>query len=328
VNTLKWGIASTGEIAKNMAEAFAADGRGAPLAVSSRSADRARQFAGKHGIQRAYPDLEALLADEDIDAVYIAGPHHTHFEYARKALSAGKHVLREKPLTVNAADSLRLAELSGETGRFLMEAMWTRFIPAMRRIMDLIEAGEIGTVKFVSADFCVNPPYVPEGRLFSPSLAGGALLDLGVYPVSLAQWLFRRFASFSGQVRLADTGVDMAASVSLAGTDGQLASLAFGLDGFKPREAHILGTNGEIFIPELFFRPHRFLVRREGVSDEEIELPFEGNGYIHEIRHVEECVAAGLNESPVMPLADTVETLRICDGLRHEWGIVYPFEES
>ena len=325
---LNWGIASTGEMAKNMATAFNFDNKKRQLAVSSRNEDQARKFATQYGIHNSYGSFAAMLEDTKIDVVYIAGPHTTHYDYARLALKAGKNVLGEKPLTINFKQSQELANIAKNQNLFLMEAMWMRFFPAMENLKKMIKQGELGEIHFVNADFCVKPDYDLSSRLFDRKLGGGGLLDLGVYPLSLIQWILGNFDSVTGVANLGEAAVDINSVVCGKCVNNSLFTFSCGFNAWKPREAHIVGDKAEIYIPEIFFRPDRFIIRHKKKQDLELNFPFDGNGYIHEIRHVEDCISQGKIESPIMPLSDSLEILRIADQLRHQWGVIYPCEEQ
>lgn len=323
---MRWGIASTGEIARSMARAFLLAEHSNLLAVSSRAQKRADEFAREHHVPRAYGSLEAMLDDAEVDIVYVAGPHSTHFDYAEKALGAGKHVLCEKAFTINAPQAEKLIDMARKRKLFLMEAMWMRFFPVMEAIRSMMRGGEFGSIRYVAAEFCLHMPYNPKHRLFNPELGGGALLDLGVYPLSFAQMVLGRFDEVQGACVKDSNGVDVFSSMSLRSVSGGIASLSTGFTIRTPCGAHIYGDDAEAFIPENFFNPHRLIIRREGKDDREMEFPIEGDGHIYEIRHIEECIASDKTESPLMTLDDSLEIMRTTDKLRRLWNFLYPEE--
>jgi predicted dehydrogenase len=274
------------------------------VAIGSRAPDRAREFAARHGIAEgcAYDGL--LTAD--LDVVYIATPHPQHHALAIAALRAGKPVVVEKAFTTSLADTRQIVDLAAASGLFCMEAMWTRFQPAVVEAKRLVDDGAIGDVIAVQADLGAYRAYDPSSRLFAPELGGGATLDLGVYVISLAQ----HFLGTPDSVRATGTrypnGVDASAVIHLSYADGRAASLACALTTESPGRAVVWGTGGAIEIPPRFHHPTQLVVRRNGTGAQTLDLPVKGRGYAHEIDEVNRCLAAGLTESPTMPLADTV----------------------
>jgi len=324
---LNWGLVSTGEMAGNFAEALRRAEHSRPLAVCSRSGDRASVFAGAHGIERAYHGLPALLDDDDIDVVYIASPHNAHYRQILAALAAGRHVVCEKPMVLNAAQAGRCAAAAAERSLFLMEAVWMRFLPAIVELRRFLETGGIGMPRLVCAGFCIRVDDAAH-RLLNRSFAGGALLDLGLYPLSLAQMVLGPLSGVAGHAELGQDGIDVLDTLSVQSSRGGQASLNCGLQGFAPREATIVGSRGCVRIPEIFFRPDRLVVDYGTEKEQPRLFPFDGSGYIHEIRHVEECLGEGRLQSPVMPLDDTINVLSIMDSFRDICGIRYDEEDE
>ncbi len=326
MKTQRWGILATGNIANDLASAIK-DCEGAELlAVASRSQTKADEFAEKWSIPRAYGSYEELVNDPDVDVVYIATPHNFHYENMKLCLSAGKHVLCEKAFTINAQQAEECIQLAREKNLFLMEAMWTRFFPAVRRIREMIEEKVLGEIRFVQADFFHHLPFDAEHRLYNPNLGGGALLDLGIYPVSFAVMLLGLPEVISSSARLGETGVDEVDSLIFCYENCSSAQVSCGLGIEKPREVFILGTKGCIKIPESFFRPARFTLQLYGQEAEEHSYPYPGNGYGYELEEVMQCLAQGKLESEIMPLDETLDIMQLCDRLRAEWGVVYPEE--
>ncbi len=322
----RWGILGCGNIARKFAAGLAALEDAALVAVGSRSADKARAFAAEFGASRAHGTYEDLAADPQVDAVYVATPHPMHRDHAILCLEAGKAVLCEKPFTVNAAAARAVVQVARARGVFLMEAMWTRFLPVMVRVREWLAAGAIGEPRLVTADFGFRAGINPESRLFDPALAGGALLDVGVYPVSLACMVFGphpdRVASLA---TLGETGVDEQTAVVLGFPGGQLAVATAAIRTNTPQEARILGTDGMILLEPAFWRGERALLRTRA-GEERADLPLAGNGYNYEAAEVGRCLRAGLLESPTMPLDETIAILDVLDRIRAQWGLKYPME--
>ncbi|WNV82029.1 Gfo/Idh/MocA family oxidoreductase [Umezawaea sp. Da 62-37] len=317
-NLVRWGVVAPGGIADVVTSDLVRVRGAEVVAVSSRALPRAQAFAAKHGIPRAYGATADLLADPEVDVVYVATPHAQHHEVVREALLAGKHVLCEKPFTLTVADARELADLAKERGLFLMEAMWTRFNPLVRRIRELIAEGAIGDVRAVHADFGFTADYDPEHRLWDPALGGGALMDLGVYPVSFAHMVLGEPESVTVHGSLAPTGVDADAALLLAYPGGAHALLTCSLISTPEVRATIVGSGGRIEVPEPFFNPAAIVVN--GV-EERAEL--DGNGYTPQLAEVTQRIANGYTESPEMPLDDTVAVLRTLTTALAALGVDY-----
>ncbi len=282
-------------------------------AVGSRAKETAEEFAGRFGIERAYASYEALAADDRVDVVYVATPHNFHHAAARLCLEAGRAVLVEKPLTTNAADAEDLAALARDRGLFAMEAMWTRFNPLVVRLRELVTDGAIGDVTAVYADFAEAVGFDPEHRLWSPGLAGGALLDLGVYPVSFASMLLGEPDRVQAVATKAPTGVDASTGILLGYASGAVAALHCGFLGASSQTATVVGTAGRIEVGSPFWVPTAMTVHRAGAEPETHALDLNGDGYTYQAEEVARCVEAGLTESPAMPLDETVAILRTLD---------------
>ena len=324
---VRWGILGTGGIARQ----FTAGLRDSPgadiLAVGSRSKDSARKFADAFGVPRPHAGYEELAADPDVDVIYVATPHPIHEENVTLCLKAGKHVLCEKPMTVNAEQAERLISLAEERGLFLMEGMWTRFFPLMERVREMLSSGAIGEPRMLGVDFGFRAPFDPLQRLFNPDLGGGALLDVGVYCVSLSSMVFGAPNKISGLAHLGETGVDEQSAAILKHGDGQISTISIATRTRTPQEAVISGTEGRIRIHSEWWRPHTLTLYRPGQEDETIEALSTGNGFPHEAAEVMNCIRSGERESAVMPLRETLEIARTMDELRRQWGLVYPGEQ-
>ena len=328
MKTQRWGILATGNIANNLAPAIQACKGAELLAVASRSQANADDFARKWSVPKAYGSYEELAGDPDVDVVYIATPHNFHYENMKLCLNAGKHILCEKAFTINAAQAEECIQLAREKNLFLMEAMWTRFFPAVRKIRSLLEERVLGEIRVVQADFFLHLPFDAEHRLYNPNLGGGALLDLGIYPISFAVMLLGLPEVISSSSRLGETGVDEVDSLIFCYENCSSAHLSCGLGIEKASEVFILGTQGCIKIPGPFFRPAGFSLQLYGQEAEEHSHPYSGNGYGYEVEEVMQCLEQGKLDSEIMPLDETLDIMRLCDRLRVEWGVVYPEEES
>ncbi|MET8825006.1 Gfo/Idh/MocA family oxidoreductase [Streptomyces sp. NPDC004610] len=326
---VRWGILATGGIAA----AFTADLIDLPeaevVAVASRSEDSARAFAERFGIARAYGDWAALAADEDVDVVYVATPHSAHRAAAGMCLAAGRNVLCEKAFTLNAREAGELAALAREHDRFLMEAMWMYCHPLVRRLKALVDDGAIGAVRTVHADFGLAGPFPPSHRLRDPAQGGGALLDLGVYPVSFAQLLLGEPDGVTASAVRSEEGVDLQTGAVLTWAGGALAALHCSLVGATGTTASVTGSAGRIDVPDGFFHPERFVLHRAGRDPEEFVLdPADGprSTLRHEAREVMRALRAGEKESPLVPLDGTLAVMRTLDTIRDRIGVRYPGE--
>ncbi|HEU5030438.1 MAG TPA: Gfo/Idh/MocA family oxidoreductase [Spirillospora sp.] len=310
---LRWGILGTGGIAAVFTEDVLRLPDHEVVAVGSRSHGTAAAFAERYGVPRAHGSYAELAADDGVDVVYVATPHPLHYEPARQCIEAGRAVLVEKPFTTGAADAEKLAALARERGVFAMEAMWTRFNPLVRRLRDLVAEGAIGDVTAVYADFSITRTYDPEHRLWSPELGGGALLDLGCYPLSFTWPLLGPPASVQATASPAPTGVDANTGILLGYTSGAVALLHCGLLGDSPHTATVIGTRGRVDIASPFYRPASMTVVRTGGDPEVLTADIDGHGYTYQAQEVARCLRAGLTESPLMPLDETVAILRTID---------------
>ncbi|MGW2642475.1 Gfo/Idh/MocA family protein [Streptomyces sp. NPDC001348] len=336
--SVRWGILATGGIAA----AFAADLVDLPdaelVAVASRSEESARAFAERFGIPRAYGDWESLAKDGDIDVVYVATPHSAHRVAAGLCLEAGRHVLCEKPFTLNLREAGELVELARGRGRFLMEAMWMYCNPLVRRLKALVDDGAIGEVRTVQADFGLAGHLLPEARngelppahrLRDPALGGGALLDLGVYPVSFAHLLLGEPSDVTARATLSAEGVDLQTGALLGWESGALASVHCSIVGGTSVSASVTGSRGRIDIPDGFFHPDRFVLHRDGRAPEEFAAdPADGprSSLRHEAKEVMRALRAGETESPLVPLDGTLAVMRTLDAVRERIGVRYPGE--
>jgi predicted dehydrogenase len=320
---IRWGVVGPGRIAEQVVKDFAHVDGARAIAVASRSLDRAQNFAGRHGIDRAHGSYADILADPDVDVLYVATPHPQHHAVAVAAIRAGKALLVEKAFTATVAGAREVVELSRQNGVFVMEAMWTRFQPAVVRLRELIAAGAIGEVRSVQADLGVQRDFDPADRLFAKELGGGALLDLGVYVVSFAQMLLGDPDTVAVSGSRFETGVDAEAALLLGYADGRSATLTTSLRNALPGQARVFGTTGWIDVLPRFHHPQTIVLHRAGADPEEITLPQLGGGYSHELIEVTECLRAGRTESAVMPLADTLAVQQVLEEAAGQLGVTF-----
>lgn len=323
---VRWGVVGPGNIARKFAAALAGTPGGRLDAVAARSLERGRVFAAENGVERIYANASELAADPEIDAVYVATPHPFHYACALAALEGGKAVLCEKPITLNASELTRLIAAARKHRVFLMEAMWTRFLPVSARVREWVGSGAIGDLRMISADFCFSNEFNPDSRLFSPELGGGALLDVGIYPLAYAQMLAGEPESVRGGTFPAPTGVDGCDAMLLQYPAGVFALLSCAVNTFAANDARIRGAAGEIAVPEFWSAETATLLRSGASEPETFSCPHRINGYEYEIEEVHRCLGAGVLESPLMPLADSLALQRIMDKLRADWKVSYPHE--
>lgn len=318
----RWGILGTGRIAAKFAEGLKALPEAELWAVGSRTGDAARAFAARSGAARAHAGYEALVSDPAVDVVYVASPHSHHLEHTLLALEAGKPVLCEKPLALDAGQAAQMIAHAGARGLFLMEAMWTRFFPLVREALDLVGSGALGRLRILAADLGIHRTPQSRPRLFDPALGGGALLDVGVYPVSLATWLLGPPASVTSSVHIGPHAVDEAVAAVLGYEHGQLAVVYGAITTETPKQADLLGEAGSLRLHANFVCPTRMTLRQDGRPERTIERPLEGNGMHHEAQEVMRCLRAGRVQSEVMPLADSLAALHTLDRIRAGWPAV------
>lgn len=323
---LGWGILATGGIAHAFASDLTREGFRI-AAVGSRREDAARAFATEFGIPNAHASYEALVADDSVDVVYVATPHPMHVENALLAIDAGKHVLIEKPVTLNARDAQRIADRASERGVVVMEAMWTRFLPHMVRVRELLASGVLGEVRTVLADHTQALPTNPEHRLQNPDLGGGALLDLGIYPVSFAVDVLGLPQGIRAHASMTATGVDRQTAMIFDYADGRQAVLHTALDTAGPNRAAIIGTEGAIEIDRVFYTPTSFThYDRSWSVVERFEQPVATRGMHFQAAELESRVAGAA--PTVLPFDESVAIMGLLDEVRSQIGLVYPAEAA
>jgi predicted dehydrogenase len=313
---LRWGVIGTGGIAATMTADLNLTDSGRVVAVGSRHQESADRFADQFDIPHRHGSYEELVTDPEVDVVYVATPHPMHHANTLLALEAGRPVLVEKAFTMNAAEAHDLVDTARSNGLFLMEAMWTRFLPHMAEIRRLVADGSLGDIVTVIADHGQWFPHDPQSRLFDPSLGGGALLDLGVYPVSFASMILGRPDRIVAIIEPAFTGVDGQTSMLFGYASGAHAVLTCTSEARTPTRAAIVGTDARIEIDGDFYTPSSFaLIRRDGTASR-FAQPHRGRGLRHEADEVARCLREGLLESPLMPLDETISIMETMDAVR------------
>ena len=323
--TIRWGIASTGKIAAAMTTALRTLPDAEVVAVGSRSLDAADAFASRFGIPNVHGSHDALYGDDDVDIVYVASPHSHHHAMTIDALDAGRHVLCEKAFALNATQAREMVAAAARNDRFLMEAMWTWFIPAVTEVKRRVDAGEIGELRLIEADFGL-PIHDEQGRHRRNDLAGGALLDLGIYPVTFARFLAGDPVEVTAIGTIGPTGVDTNVGGVVSYSSGAIGVFTTSLDAHSPGRATIVGTEGTIHVETPFWHPSAFIVERRGAEPNRVEIP--NDGLAHEAAHAMERIRGGHRESDVIPLETTVSTMELLDEIRAQVGVVYPQERD
>ncbi|MFE4949576.1 Gfo/Idh/MocA family protein [Leifsonia sp. NPDC056665] len=318
---LGWGVVGTGWIAERFVDALHAHTRQRVVAVAARRPGSAEAFAGTHGVPTAHPDVAALLADPAVDVVYVATPHPSHAELAIAAIDAGKHVLVEKPLALDAAQAREVASRARAAGVYCAEALWTFFLPRFDVVRRLVERGEIGDLRTVLAEY---GEYLPDDhRAMSPALAGGSLLDLGTYPIALAARWTGRPATVRAVGETNRSGVNAQTGALVQDESGRIAVLHTSLIAGSATTAALIGTEGSIELPGPFYHPGTVLLRtRDGQARAVFDEPRIGHAGLHfEAAAVARDIADGRTESAIRPLADTIAFLELMDAIRAEAGI-------
>ena len=323
---LRWGILATGWIADLFTRDLLLTGH-TVAAVGSRSRENAEKFARQFGIASAHGSYEALVADPDVDIVYVSTPHPMHAGAALLALGAGKHVLVEKPFTINAAEAQQVVDLATGKGLVVLEAMWTRFLPHMVRIREIVASGVLGEVRSVIADHTRDLPADPAHRLNALELGGGALLDLGIYPISFAWDILGEPTEIGAMARFKETGADAEVATIFRHAGGAISTTISTSDNLGPNRATILGSQARIEIDPVWYEPTSFRVYDNGDRLlEEFKSPVEGRGMQYQAAEMERLVSAGALAGEIMPPSETVAIMRTLDTIRSQIGLRYPGE--
>ena len=327
---LNWGIIGAGIIAYKMADALKINPNSQVCAVASKTYSKAKIFAEKNNIENVY-SYEELVANKDIDIIYVATTHNFHFDNAKLALENGKHVLMEKPFTVNAKEAKQLVKIARERNLFLMEAIWTRFLPSVKLLKQRIKNNEIGKVKQFNISFgwFVSTQY--EKRLKDPNLAGGVTLDMGIYPITLVCYILEELPiEIKSMANFSDLGVDEISNYMFRFPSGCLTNICTSYNLRMNNDAIIYGTDG--FIQFLQFQTgEQFTIYKHNSTNDikdtiAVHEPNHSNGFIYQVEEVVNCINQGKLESEVITLNETIGIMEIMDKMREEWGFKYPFE--
>jgi predicted dehydrogenase len=323
MKTIKWGILGTGYIARKFAEGLKVVDNAELLAVASRNSNTAEAFAAEYNVPKAYDSYEQLAADPDVDVVYIATPHHLHKSNTLMSLDHGKHVLCEKPFAVNEAEVKQMIAKAEEKGLFLMEALWSRFLPNIIKAKELIDSGAIGEPKLLNVDFGINVPFDPAHRLYNKDLVGGSLLDLGIYPVFLSLFLLGKPEKVQSLAVLGATDVDYTCSMSFAYPNDLMSVMFSSSQAQTDVVATIYGTKGSISFDKWWFCPVNIWLTDNQGNKTLVPLAFKGNGYNYEAQEVVDCLLAGKTQSDKMSWANSLELIIMLDRIRKQCGISY-----
>jgi predicted dehydrogenase len=330
---INWGIIGAGKIANKFATDIQVTTNARLHAVASRTLSKAQTFADEHHAKHAFGSYEALLDCPDLDAVYIASPHTFHAEHSILCMEAGLHVLCEKPLAVNTRQVKKMIATAKKNKVFLMEALWTRFLPTMQKTQELIQEQAIGKVYSVRADFGFKAPFDPEKRIFNRQLGGGALLDIGIYPVFLAYFLFGYPDTIKVEARIGQTGVDEEIAMIFKYKDGHIADLHSTILAHTDTEAFIYGSDGTIHLKERWFNPTDIVLSKydtentKDISDELIQFEYQSGGFEYEIEAASAAILAGEQQEKRWNWEDSLQLMRLMDAIRAEIGVVYPADK-
>lgn len=325
-NKIKWGILGCGKIAQKFAADLTISDGGYLYAVASTSKDKQKAFSDLYPDILTFDRYEDLAACAEIDAIYVATPHSFHMAHSILCLQQGKAVLCEKPMAVNSYQVQKMIDTAQKHRVFLMEAMWTAFLPAIQDVIFTIQRGEIGEVKHLTADFGFKAVYDAHSRLFDLHLAGGSLLDIGLYPVMMAILVFGEPTSITATAQLATTAADESCTILFTYKNGATASLYCSLQAHTDTKCEIYGRDGKITIPGRFHEQDHYMIKMGQEDEIKIYVGKKGLGYAHEIEHVACCLQEGKTESPIMGFDMSMTLIRILDEIRRQNGVKYPVD--
>lgn len=326
---IRWGIVGTGTIASTFASALNSMENTKLAAVASRDCNRARSFAERFHIDKAYDTYEEMVKDPELDVIYIGTPHTEHKSNAALCIRHGKAVLCEKPFTLNASESEYLISLAKEYKVFLMEAMWTKFLPTTSKVKQWIKEKQIGEVRHIRISFGYQSEFRWDSRLYNSELAGGALLDVGVYPISYVVHMLDRLPDhIVSSASIGRSHIDEQNVIIMNYKDGILANISSAIAADTGSDAVIIGDKGKISIPDFWRAEKAFLFDDKNELLETFHSPFGESGYVYEAYEVNRCLREGRLESDQLPLQDTLEIMKLMDGIRAQWGLIYPQEKN
>jgi len=320
---INFGIIGPGKIANRLASSFEHAKGGKVYAVASRDEAKAKEFATTYKIEKIYNSYEALVKDPAVDVIYIATPHPFHFDQTLLCLKNGKAVLCEKPLALNYRQVSEMIDTARTNNVFLMEAMWSRFFPATKKVVELIQSGTMGEVKYLSADFGFAAPYDLNNRVYNMTLGGGAQLDVGVYPMFLALLLLGKPDEVKALSKLATTGADETTAALLSYKNGSMAHILSSIVTDSPKQADIMGTKGRIIMQTPWHKSQQITMKLNSGETEEFSFPYPGNGFQYQVEEVIACLNTGKKESDLMPHSLSLLMARVSDEIRKQGGIKY-----
>lgn len=327
MKTIKWGIMGTGSISATFARTLKEMEHTELTAVASRNECKAKEFADKYGIQKAYGSYDELVKDTEIDVVYIGTPHTEHKPNAELCIINGKSVLCEKPFTLNGKETKYLMDLAKEHNVFLMEAMWTKFLPVTKKVKEWLDNGRIGIVQKLDANFGFAATFDESNRLFNFDLAGGAILDVGVYPITYIIYMMDKLPiQIASTVAFLDNGVDGLNSILFKFDNNVLATAGSAINANIGEDAVIIGDKGRIEVPKFWSATKAYLYDPDGREVEVYEEEGRITGYEFEAYEVNDCIRKGKTESSINPLQKTLDIMLVMDNIRKEWGLKYKQE--
>ncbi len=322
---IRWGIAGLGNIAQTFAEELKLVDNCKLTAVASRNMEKARVFGKQFQVVNAFGSYEELFAFEEVDVIYIATPHTSHASLSISAMNHGKHVLCEKPLSTNKEEVQRIIDTADTQGVFMMEALWSRFNPGILKALEHVKNGDIGQIKYLQADFAFYSLHKSEeGRLLNPELAGGSILDIGIYPIFLAYLFLGMPQDILATSNFYSTGVEIQTSMIFEYAAAQ-AVLYSGLNSRSEIKAQISGTEGSIYFDPPWYKTQGYTLEKNG-EIEHFDCPTHGNGYIYEIEEVNFCIREAMRESPRWNHQNSRELIHIMDEVRSKGNVIFPFE--
>ncbi len=323
-----WAILGCGKIANKFSSDLRLLSNARLYATASRSLEKSKAFAEKYGFEKAYGSYEEMVADPEVDAVYIATPHSHHQDHAILCLEHGKAVLVEKAFALNATQAQAMIDLARQKRIFMMEAFWTRFQPAFAKVMNVLESGILGKPAIMRSEFCFFATYNPEGRLFNMNLGGGSLLDIGIYPVFWALQVFGVPSGIKTTANIAPTGADRSLAMTFSYPGGEIAQLVSSFAGCSDTQTEIWCEKGFIRVRKVDPSTVKVTVVMKDISEEDFVFHHDnGFGLFLEAKHVMECLDAGLTESPDLPLSFSLKQMKLLDDIRMDAGIHYPADK-
>lgn len=322
----KWGIIGLGRIAETFAKGLSVLKNAELYAVASRTQENADRFGKKYHASKMYGSYEAVVQDQDVDVIYIATPHNSHCQNALLCLENKKPVLCEKPLAVNLMQVNKMISTAEKNNTFLMEAMWTRYLPKIEKAIQLIDDGKIGDIQYLRSDFGFYAPFNPDGRLYNPDLAGGSLLDIGIYPIFFALQFMGYPNKITAHARLGQTGVDESCSMVLEYEDGRMAQLFSTILADTPMTTDISGSQGHLTFLKPLHAPADIYINNKKNEIKKYKMNYKGNGYHYQAIEVMECLEKGLLQSEKISWDFSRNMMSLMDEVRKQIGLKYPFE--